>query len=178
MIRKFIAGLLMLSLLAASAAALANVKFTGSCFVYGKPGSGMTHTVVHKGSVLKDIDRYGKYWVKVELSDGSTGWVRAKYVADTSLDVEDKPSIYGSGGQNKSTEGDWVTAHGTKVTATGRVNVRDAACLSSRVLTTMHKGDVAKYLGKAREDSRGVVFYRIRFGDVTGWVSSGYSVLK
>ena len=175
--KKWMAALLALGLLAASTA-LANVRFTGSCYVYEKPGSGKTDVTIEKGSVLEDIDYYGSYWVKVRLSDGTAGWVRSKYVTDTSREVDDVSITYAGGADRKSTEGKKVSASGSTVTATGRVNVRDAACLDSNVVFTLEKGDKAKYLGEAREDSRGVVFYKIKFKGNKGWVSSAYAKLK
>ena len=174
--KKVISAILLVSILAACTVALANVEFIGSTYVYKKAGSGKTSIVIKRGSVLEDVDTYGKYWTKVELSDGSTGWVRTKYVKSTTKDVEDAPVIYGAGGYKKSSvkgDGDPITAK--KIKATGRVNIRDGASLSSKVLGTLQKGKTLPATGKTKIDSRGVTFYEVKYNGKIAYVSSGYS---
>ena len=172
--KKFIAMLLLVAILAVSTAALANVKFTGSCYVYKHEGYGKTSTVIHKGSILKD-KYHGKYWTKVDLGDGTSGWVRSKYVTSTSQKVSGP--FYGAGGQGKSTEKGKETTgvSGSKIKATGRVHVRSGASLDSTVLGTLYPGETLKFTGATKKDSRGVKFYKVSYDGKTAWVSSGYS---
>ena len=173
--KKFIAMLLLVSVLAVSTAAMANVLFTGSCYVYKHEGYGMTDTIIHKGSILEET-YMGKYWTEVELSDGTTGWVRTKYVTYTSKSSNGSP-IYGSGGQGRSTQvgSETPDVAGSRIRATGRVNVRSNASLSSNILGTLQPGETVKFLNATRKDSRGVVFYKVSYKGQTAWISSGYS---
>ena len=44
-------------------------------------------------------------------------------------------------------------------------------------LTTLEEGESCEFLGSTSTDERGVIWYRVRCGDVDGWVSSRYTVL-
>ena len=171
--KKFVAMLLLVALLTVSVAALATVKFTGSCYVYKKPGCGKTSTIIHKGSVMEGT--MGKYWTEIEFDDGTTGWVRTKYVKSSTAEAQ---TVYGSKGQGKSSETDEEEEKaGKKIKATGRVHVRDAASLDSKVLGTLTKGQKLTYKGVVKYDSRGVGFYKVSYNGKTAWVSSAYAEL-
>lgn len=173
--KKAIAAILVLTLLATTA--LAAIQFTGSAYVYKKPTrtkANRTSTVVKKGTIL-DGTR-GKTWTTVTLSDGSTGYIPSEYTKETSKTPDDAPVIYGAGGQNKSTEGTKTgTTSAKKIKATGNVNIRDGASLSSKVLGTLHKGNTLPTTGKTKTDSRGVKFYEVKYNGKTAYVSSGYA---
>ena len=65
---------------------------------------------------------------------------------------------------------------GTYVRAVGGdVHIRSNASLSGSVKGTMPKGSYGSFQGKASKDSRGVVWYKVKYNGVTGWVSSKYS---
>lgn len=63
------------------------------------------------------------------------------------------------------------TAH-----ATGDVNLRDKANLDGNSIAVVPAGAELEYLGETRKDTRGVAWYRVRYGDVVGWGSSKYVV--
>lgn len=101
-------------------------------------------------------DDRGVDWYFVSYN-GLEGWVSSKY-ADFADDVS--ASYY------------------TYVKATSyKVNLRDEPSLSGKDLGTMNEGETASYLGEKSTDSRGVVWYKVRFEGKTGWVSSRYSKL-
>ena len=60
----------------------------------------------------------------------------------------------------------------------GDVHIRSNASLSGSVKGTMPKGSYGTFQGKASKDSRGVVWYKVKYDGVTGWVSSKYSKLS
>lgn len=56
--------------------------------------------------------------------------------------------------------------------------IRSGPGLSYERLGLLGEGDLAEYLGSTSADNRGVDWYYVRFGSVTGWVSSRYTVLS
>lgn len=63
------------------------------------------------------------------------------------------------------------------VEATASVNLRSGPGLSYRDLGTIHKGDTLSYLDKNSTDSRGVVWYKVKYDGSSAWISSKYSEL-
>ena len=47
--------------------------------------------------------------------------------------------------------------------------------LDFSVLGYMDRGEALSYAGDSMQDENGVRWYRVRFRDITGWVSSRYS---
>ena len=104
-------------------------------------------------------DARGVKWYKVSFN-GSTGWVSSRYTEIT----------YGSSGSSSST-GKYVKAVG------GSVTIRSSASLSAGTLGYIPEGKTGTYQGKTSTDSRGVKWYKVSYGGVTGWVSSRYAQL-
>ena len=113
--------------------------------------------IIDKGVTLNvsevGVDSKGTAWYRV-AAIGQTGWISSDYAAQSVVPV---PS---------------------KVTITGNANVRAGAGLGYVSLGVINKGNTAEYLNQASVDSRGVIWYRISFGSLTGWVSSKYAVLN
>ena len=59
----------------------------------------------------------------------------------------------------------------------GDVNIRSIPDLDGKDLGTIYEGDTASYLGSRSTDDRGVVWYKVNFDGVVGWVSARYSTL-
>ncbi len=176
--KKFIAALLVLAMLMATVAFAANVLFTGSAYVYKKmirTKANRTNVVIKKGTVMEGTR--GKTWTTITLEDGSEGYVPNDYTKDAGPKTpEDAPVIYGAGGYKKSTaDSKTGTTTAKKIRATGRVNIRDAAHLSSKVLGTLERGKTLPATGKTKFDSRGVEFYEVTYKGKTAYVASGYS---
>ena len=71
-----------------------------------------------------------------------------------------------------------AVAESAYVEATGRVNVRRGAGLDYSSLGTVEKGTRLTYLEESVADSRGVVWYLVRYSSTKeGWISSKYSKL-
>ena len=62
-----------------------------------------------------------------------------------------------------------------KITAPESVNVRKHPSLKSRIIGYLNHGDKVTYDGATQYDDRGVLWYRVRFNNTIGWVSSKYS---
>ena len=174
--KKFVAILLVLTLLVSTA--LAAVQFTGSAYVYKKMSrtkANRTNVVIKKGTILEGTRN--KTWTTVTLADGSTGYVPSEYTKDAgSKTPKDSPVIYGAGGYKKSSaDSKTGKTSAKKIRATGNVNIRDAAHLSSKVLGTLKRGKTLPATGKTKYDSRGVEFYEVTYNGKTAYVSSGYA---
>ena len=167
---KRILAILMLLALTTTALA-ANVKFTGSCHVYKKAGSGKLSTVISKGSVVKMTGTSGS-WVQVQLTDSKKTkvWVRAKYLKATS---DDPLVIYSAGGLGHSAKAGKEEPTPVKSgTITWKANMRSKPCLSGKVVATVPKGAKIKMLGVKQADSRGVYWYKASYRGKTGWISN------
>ena len=169
--KKLIAILLLLAL-TASAALAANVKFTGSCHVYKRAGSGKTATVIRKGSVAKKVAGKGG-WVQVQLTDAKKTkvWVRAKYVKNT---AQNGFIVYSAGGYGLSAEGSGKAESVKYKTGTlkWKCSLRDKPSLSGRHVITVPKGATVKLLGQKKADSRGIYWYKASYKGKTGWISN------
>ncbi|MBQ8088087.1 MAG: SH3 domain-containing protein [Clostridia bacterium] len=156
------------------------ITFSGDTNVRTGPGTSYASLgSVNKGSTLPaaggtSYDSRGVLWYSVSFS-GKTGWVSSTYGSPTS---SAGTATYGGGGTGGSgTAGGSYYTSGSTVRATGSANVRSGPSLDYSVLTTMHEGDTASYLGSSSTDSRGVTWYKISFNGKTGWISSTYSYL-
>ena len=171
--KKLVTMLLLVAIVASCTAAFAAdfVKFKNSAYIYKKAGSGKTTTIIKRTSVVEKVEEKGN-WTKIKYDD-KEGWVRTKYV-DKATETEEKV-VYAGGGANRSKEaGEEKDSTYKSAKTTGRVNFRDGAFLGSKVIKTLQKGTKVKLLGKTREDSRGVVFYKAKVSGKEGWVSEKY----
>lgn len=98
------------------------------------------------------VDSRGVAWYKVYYGDHDSAWISSRY-ADLTTYV-----------------------NFSFVTATGNVNVRSGAGTGYDVLATMLKDDTAAYLN-ASTDVRGITWYKVNYGGVTGWVSAKHTIL-
>ena len=154
-----------------------SVVITGdSVNVRSKPNlSGSNMGIITKGTKLsfkgkKSVDSRGVAWYKVSYN-GKTGWVSSKFSK-----VSGSSSSSGSSGGSSSSSG-------KKVVSTGQVTIRSSANKNSSAVGYMASGKTAKYLGKKKTDSRGVVWYYVYYdasnaAPVKGWVSSKFTKLK
>ena len=165
-LRKILVALLVAAMLVSSltvAFAASKVKMTGTAYLRSGPGLDYSiktsipkgKSVSYQNSTKKD-DR-GVAWYKVTYN-GKTGWVSSKYA-----------SLNGSSSGSSTS--------GTKVKATGNVNIRSAAGTGYKSMGILPKGKTATYLGESKKDSRGVRWYYIKYSGKTGWVSSKYAKL-
>ena len=109
---------------------------------------------VYEGST--STDNRGVDWYQVSYN-GQAGWVSSRYA---------RFGNYTS-----------AASYGYVKATSHKVNLRDEPNLNGEDIGTMDKGETATYLGKKSTDSRGVVWYKVRFNGKTGWVSSRYSKL-
>lgn len=171
--KKFVTMLLLVAIVASCTAAFAAdyVKFKSTAYVFKKAGSGKTTTIIKRASVVEKVDEKGN-WTKIKYDD-KEGWVRTKYLTKAS-ETQEKV-VYAGGGANRSKEaGSEQASTYTSAKTTGRVNFRDGAYLGSKVIKTLKKGITVTLIGKTREDSRGVVFYKAKVDGKEGWVSEKY----
>jgi len=98
------------------------------------------------------VDSRGVAWYKVYYGDHDSAWISSRY-ADLTTYV-----------------------NFSFVTATGNVNVRSGAGTGYDVLATMLKDDTAAYLNVST-DVRGITWYKVNYGGVTGWVSAKHTIL-
>ena len=118
-------------------------------------------TVTFKGKA--STDSRGVVWFKVSYK-GSTGWISSKYAKITD-------SAGNSSGGSTNTDGDKVKIVG------GSVTIRAKANKNSDKLGFIAAGKTATYLGSSKKDSRGILWYKVKYNGVTGWVSSMYAKL-
>lgn len=129
----------------------------GQSYVRNAPRlSGKALTVMQQGDAAEylgssSVDDRGVTWYKVYFN-GKTGWVSSKY---TSFDQYSR-SVYGASGDS---------------------TIRSAPNLNGSKLGYLDKGEYATYLEASSTDSRGVVWYKVKFEGVIGWVSSKYTRL-
>lgn len=149
------------------------VKITGgSVNVRSKAGmNGSVLGSVAEGTVLKcsgvaSKDSSGMVWYKVSR-DGKTGWVSSKYAKKTSSS--------GSSSSGSSSAGPEVSMSGKYVKLSGSVNLRSKPSKTSSSLGTISSGKTITFLNKVSTDSRGVVWFKVKYNGKTGWVSSAYA---
>jgi len=141
----------------------------GDCNMRDYPSlNGGKLTVLRNGAVADYLgqtstDNRGVDWYYVSYN-GKTGWVSSKYSY-----ITDSPDSYPQSSSSVSYGYVKATSH--------KVNLRDEPNLSGEDIGTMDKGETASYLGQKSTDSRGVVWYKVRFEGKVGWVSSRYSKL-
>ena len=109
---------------------------------------GVTLSVAETGK-----DAGGVIWYRV-TSGGKTGWICSTYAKESAAPAA------------------------RTVSMKGNANVRAGAGLGYVSLGVIEKGATAAYLNSAAVDERGVVWYRINYGGLIGWVSAKYAVLN
>ena len=147
-----------IALMSVSALAAFSVVTTARVNLRTAPGTSFASLgIVDKGLTLTvdevGQDSAGTAWYHVNAG-GKAGWICSTYTAQ----AEPVAPRY--------------------VTMTGQAYVRAGAGLNYAALGALSKGTVATYLNAAAVDGRGVVWYRVTNGSLTGWVSSKYAVLN
>ena len=61
------------------------------------------------------------------------------------------------------------------VVFTGNSNVRSSPSINAASLGVVSSGSYLEYLYEDSTDNRGVIWYKVRYGNMSGWVSSKYS---
>ena len=111
----------------------------------------------------------GSVWYQVKYN-GTTGWIYSAYAEKYSSSSDDSDSQSGSTVvKTYDIDGKYVKVVG------GSVNIRSKAGTSYKVVGSMPSGAYGTCLGTAAKDTRGVVWYKVKYNGVTGWVSSRYS---
>lgn len=165
------------------------VKFTGNAYGYEKAGSKKTDLIIKKGSCayVYAVSSNGK-WVKISVDwyadtngDLEYMWFSTDHLKVLGDDDTYMPLIFASGGSGRSYQIDkahtFAPKGASRVKATGKVNIRKTASLSGKSLGVLHKGESLKYLKKVSLDSRGLVFFKVRYNGKNAWVSSIYTKL-
>ena len=113
------------------------------------------------------VDDRGVAWYYISYGS-TTGWVSSMYTA-----------LYGSTGTYISgySTGYSTGYIGTVYGASGDSYIRSTPSLYGKQLSALPQGASATYLGQSSVDDRGVAWYYICYGNVTGWVSSMYTTL-
>ena len=108
----------------------------------------------------------GSVWYQVKYN-GTTGWIYSAYAEKYSSSSDDSDSQSGSTVvKTYDIDGKYVKVVG------GSVNIRSKAGTSYKVVGSMPSGAYGTCLGTAAKDTRGVVWYKVTYNGVTGWVSS------
>ncbi len=112
----------------------------------------------------------GSVWYQVKYN-GTTGWIYSAYAEKYS-----SSSSGSSDSQSDSTVVKTYDIDGKYVKIVGgSVNIRSNAGTSYKIVGSMPSGAYGTCLGTAAKDTRGVVWYKVKYNGVTGWVSSRYS---
>lgn len=152
-----------------SVAASGNVKVNTSSGLNVRKGPGTNHAIIGSlagGSVVQVKEKSGG-WVKVVLSNGSTGWVSGQYVSSTN----ESTSNSGSSQNNKPPQNNESTAASgrVKVTISKGLNIRKGPGTGNAIVGSLAGGSVVE----VKEKSNG--WYKIKTANgVEGWVSGDY----
>lgn len=145
------------------------VKVTGNTVnIRSKAGmNGSVLTSVNKGAIISCLgvaskDSNGLAWYKVK-ANGKTGWISSKYAKKSSAPTPDYS------GPEVGMSGKYVKA------SSGSVVLRSKPNKDSSALDSISKGTTVTFLNKASTDSRGVVWFKVKYNGQTGWVSSKYT---
>lgn len=157
---KIMSAVLVVLFCLASVSALAEFSVTTTARINLRtaPGTGYASLgLIDKGVTLSvsetGRDASGVDWYRVS-ANGKTGWICSTYASRS------------------------VTPATRTVTMKGNANVRAGAGLGYVSLGYIEKGATAVYMNSAAVDDRGVVWYRINYGGLIGWVSAKYAVLN
>ena len=159
-IRRIVAMTLLLAFALSAAAFAATIVTTGDTNL--RKGAGLKYKilkVVPKGITLKTLstktDDRDVDWYKVKYK-GKTGWISSIFTMD---------------------KGDDEAPDNTVWAKKGSTYIRKNAGTGYRSVGVLKKGAYATYLRQKKKDSNGRYWYKIQLGDITGWVSSKYTVL-
>ena len=118
---------------------------------------------VSYGEVYKKLDKLNG-WYKIQLPDGSSGWVNGIYVKETTKDVSNQSPISIEDNNKEET----INNNG-KVTSRVNLNVRSGPGTSYSLKSSLRPGQVVVLCGKSNG------WYKIKLSNETqGWVSSNY----
>lgn len=142
---------------------------TASSGLYMRSGpskSSASIQVLAPGTTVYVISRSGN-WVQIQLSDGTKGWVNAKYISgtasSTTVSIGNPTAPARSARPATPGKRPYIT-----VKATG-LNVRSAPSTSATVVASAYKGQKLTILGYSNG------WYKVRMPDGTiGWVTSTY----
>ena len=146
---------------------ISSLKITGAVNLRSKPLTSSTiYTSIPAGKIVSCTGKAaktsgGSVWYQVKYN-GTTGWIYSGYAVKYSSSSSDSSSTAGSS----------YSIDGKYVQASGDVNIRSNAGTAYKKLGTMPSGASGTCLGLAAKDSRGVVWYKVKYNGVTGWVSS------
>ena len=160
MFRKVLAALLLTCMLLATVSvAFAATYLYPTTALHMRTGAGTNHSIIRTLSKGAKLTRLGSsetsngiVWYKVKYN-GKTGWVCSKYVTGKS--------------------------GGSKIYANaGSSYIRKSPSKNAKAIATLNEGCSATYLGSAKRDSRGMLWYKVKYQGKTGWVSSRYTQKK
>ena len=154
-----------------------SLRITDSVNLRSKPLTSSTiYTSIPAGTIVSCTGTAaktsgGSVWYQVKYN-GTTGWIYSAYAEKYSS----SSSSGSSGSQSNSTVVNTYEIDGKYVKVVGgSVNIRSKAGTSYGVVGSMPSGAYGTCLGLAAKDTRGVVWYKVKYDGVTGWVSSRYS---
>ena len=116
----------------------------------GSSTSSKIITTIPKGKTIEIVEKLNSGWYKVNYN-GKTGYVSSSYVSINGS-TENKPSI--------------VTEKGV---TTANLNLRVKASTSSKIITTIPKGQTIEIIEKLNSG-----WYKVNYNGKTGYVSSNY----
>ena len=144
------------------------IKCKANLNVRSGPGTNYSiKTTVKKGTIHKIIDK-SKYWYKIQLSNGTSGWVYGYYVEETIEDISDDSSSDNNTSKPEDIIETEVNLNG-KVTSSVRLNVRSGPGINYSVKTSLSPGQVVVLLSQSNG------WYKVKLSNgTTGWASSSY----
>ena len=184
-LRKILAAMLVLAMLLASVACLAEtlkkgdfVNFKHSAYGYKTAGlEKKSNVMVRHGSIGKVESTKGKF-AKVYLNSKLSLWFETSKLAKETKSKKVNV-VFSAGGEGHSAVKGKPESYKTsckKVLAKGKCHIRKEPCLDGKNLGAMQKGTTLQYLGKRCVDDRGVYWYKVKtLKGATGWVSSVYT---
>ena len=147
----------------------AKVKCNGNLNVRSGPGTSYAiKTTVKNGTIHKITDK-SNGWYKIQLSNGTSGWVYGSYIEETM----DGISNDSNNSNNNPTKPDdiletEVNLNG-KVTSSVNLNVRSGPSTSYSVTASLRPGQVVVLISQSNG------WYKVKlYNGTTGWVSSSY----
>ena len=145
------------------------VKCNGNLNVRSGPGTSYAiKTTVKNGTIHKITDK-SNGWYKIQLSNGTSGWVYGSYIEETM----DGISNDSNNSNNNPTKPDdiletEVNLNG-KVTSSVNLNVRSGPSTSYSATASLRPGQVVVLISQSNG------WYKVKlYNGTTGWVSSSY----
>ena len=198
--KKFMAALLVLSMLATlcgtafaekftkeEAAYGVFVKFIHSARGYDKPDlKSKSDIIIKHGSIGLLVEVKGDNWAKVVVTDGTMnakGREKDLWVNTNNLKRVRKQKsayircIFGSGGDDLSVRDTHIVLEaltGKRITTTGKVNLRKYGSLQGKSQGVVPKDTKLTCTGVVASDSRLVVFFQVKYNGKKYYVSAEY----